>query len=153
MRYKGGARVLSSFFSRAFDQRQEHVRVPVFSTFKLPPRVTLTDTKKEAWLADLANPDISLRRLSRTIPHGLRGKILLDRCLEKNVPISRVIWLVKCVGANEIRAFKRKGAGAIFVVGGETKWVKDWTGAVEHFVATLMNSCNEPVWRKRMHYM
>ena len=112
----------------------------------------MTDTKREAWLNDLASPGVSLRRLSRTIPHGIRGKLLLEQCSSKGVPISRVIWLVKCVGANEIRAFKRKGAGTIFMVGGEIKWVKDWTLAVEQFVASAVDLCGQIGWERDIDY-
>ena len=109
--------------------------------------------KREAWLRDLSNPDIPLRRLSRTIPHGIRGKALLDHCLAKNIPIPRAIWLAKCVGANEIRAFKRKGAGGAFAVGGEAKWIKDWTANVEHFVESNISTCGIADWRTRVGYV
>ncbi|KAG8534249.1 uncharacterized protein KY384_001093 [Bacidia gigantensis] len=140
VKHKAGARILSSLLASTLRQRQLCGRVLGDSTFKLPPRVTLTDTKREAWLNDLSNPSISLRRLSRTIPHGIRGKMLLDHCLAKYVPVPRAVWLVKCVGANEIRAFKRKGAGVVFTVGGEVKWIKEWTTAIEQFVISVFTS-------------
>lgn len=114
--------------------------------------MTLTDTKREAWLHDLANPDIPLRRLSRTIPHGIRGKVLLDHCLNKSIPRARAVWLAKCVGANEIRATKRKGAGGAFAVGGEAKWIKDWTASVEQFIETIVNRCGNAEWKMQMDY-
>lgn len=119
-------------------------------SFKPPPRVTLTDTKREVWLRDLANPAITLRRLSRTIPHGIRGRVLLDQCLNKKVPAERAVWLAKCVGANEIRAVKRKGANGALVMGGEAKWIRDWTICVEQFVETsvlLVASSDWSKWR------
>ena len=129
-----------------------HGTIAANCTFKPPPRVTLTDTKREAWLRDLANPEIPLRRLSRTIPHGIRGKILLDHCLAKVIPTSRAVWLAKCVGANEIRAFKRKGAGGAFAVGGETKWIKDWTANVEQFIEMIVSRCENAGWKAQMDY-
>lgn len=147
-----GPRILSSLFVSVLNQRQEHGVVSSASTFKPPPRVTLTDAKREAWLRDLANPSIPLRRLSRTIPHGIRGKILLDHCLSKQIPTSRAIWLVKCVGANEIRAFKRKGTGGAFTVGGEAKWVQDWTVNVQQFLQGLIAECGGPEWKRRISY-
>jgi len=152
LKHKSGIQVLSSLFVSALDQRQAHGVVTANCTFKPPPRVTLTDTKREVWLRDLANPDIPLRRLSRTIPHGIRGKVLLDQCLAKEIPTSRAVWLAKCVGANEIRAFKRKGAGGAFAVGGESKWIKDWTSNVEQFVETLIGTCSSPGWRSSINY-
>ena len=136
----------------ALDQRQAHGTVAASCTFKPPPRVTLTDTKREAWLRDLADPDIPLRRLSRTIPHGIRGKILLDHCLGKMIPTTRAVWLAKCVGANEIRAFKRKGAGGAFAIGGEAKWIKDWTANVEQFLEIIIGRCGDVGWKTQVDY-
>lgn len=152
LRQKSGLNALSTIFMGVMNQRRFRGQILAPSTFKPPPRVTLTDTKREVWLKDLANPTISLRRLSRTIPHGIRGRTLLDQCLNKNVPTERAVWLAKCVGANEIRAFKRKGAGGAFVMGGESKWVRDWTVFVEQFVEATVSAFGEPDWKARMTY-
>ena len=152
VKHKSGLQVLSTLFTGALKRRQLCGTLSSKCTFKPPPRVTLTDTKREAWLKDLADPVVPLRRLSRTIPHGIRGKALLDQCLSKKVPIWRAIWLVKCVGANEIRAFKRKGASGAFVVGGENKWITDWTIQVEHFIDNLIQACGVSDWRERTTY-
>ena len=121
LKQKTGLSALSTIFMGVLNQRRHRGQITVPSTFKPPPRVTLTDTKREVWLKDLANPAISLRRLSRTIPHGIRGRTLLDQCLNKKIPTERAVWLAKCVGANEIRAFKRKGVNGAFVMGGEAE--------------------------------
>jgi mediator of RNA polymerase II transcription subunit 12 len=134
------------------NQRRQRGQVNTPSTFKPPPRVTLTDTKREVWLRDLANPATSLRRLSRTIPHGIRGRALLDQCLNKNVPTERAVWLAKCVGANEIRAFKRKGVNGAIVMGGEIKWCKDWTVFVEQFVDSVVSATSEDGWKAKATY-
>lgn len=152
LKHKSGLQILSSLVVSVLDQRQAHGTNIAACTFKPPPRVTLTDSKREAWLRDLANPTIPLRRLSRTIPHGVRGRALLDQCLGKNVPTARALWLAKCVGANEIRAFKRKGAGGAFAVGGETKWIRDWTANVEQFLDAIMGSCSSSEWKDNMTY-
>src|SRR5438046_7551625 len=57
---QSGVQVLSSLFVSVLEQRQSHGRITAASTFKPPPRVTLTDTKREAWLRDLANPSVPL---------------------------------------------------------------------------------------------
>lgn len=144
--------MLSSVFASALEKRQQHNTVATPSTFKPPPRVTLTDNKREAWLRDLANPSVPLRRLSRTIPHGIRGKVLLDQCLGKWVPVARAVWLAKCVGANEIRAFKRKGTNGTLAVGLEAKWVRDWTVNVQQFLEGILGSCGTTEWRVKMTY-
>ena len=152
LKHKSGLPILSSLLVSALDQRQAHGTIAASCTFKPPPRVTLTDTKREAWLRDLADPDIPLRRLSRTIPHGIRGKVLLDHCLGKMIPTTRAVWLAKCVGANEIRAFKRKGAGGAFAIGGEAKWIKDWTANVEQFLEIIVGRCGDVGWKMQVDY-
>ncbi|KAI8966081.1 hypothetical protein F5Y11DRAFT_310223 [Daldinia sp. FL1419] len=152
LKHKTGLHTLSTIFTSILNQRRHNGQITSASTFKPPPRVTLTDTKREIWLKDLANPAISLRRLSRTIPHGIRGKVLLEQCLNKNVPTERAVWLAKCVGANEIRAFKRKGANGIFVMGGEAKWIRDWTVFVEQFVEAISNNFSEDEWKVKVTY-
>lgn len=152
LKQKTGLNALSTIFMGVLNQRRNRGQITAPSTFKPPPRVTLTDTKREVWLKDLANPTISLRRLSRTIPHGIRGRTLLDQCLNKSVPTERAVWLAKCVGANEIRAFKRKGVTGAFVMGGELKWIRDWTIFVEQFVDAIVASVGGPDWKERVTY-
>ena len=129
-----GLQNLSKLLLSAFAERQDSKGVTSVTSFKPPPRVTLTDARKTAWFADLANPFVPLRRLSRTIPHGIRGKVLLDQCSLHRVPVSRAIWLAKCVGANELRAFKRKGVSGRIASANESKWIQDWTTQVLDFL-------------------
>jgi mediator of RNA polymerase II transcription subunit 12 len=152
LKHKAGLHTLSSIFTSVLAQRRAHGVISSASTFKPPPRVTVTDTKREMWLKDLANPTIPLRRLSRSIPHGIRGKILLDQSLSKNIPIERAVWLAKCVGANELRSFRRKGASGTFAMGGEAKWIRDFTACVEQFVESVVSSCGEKDFRARINY-
>ncbi|KAF7125224.1 hypothetical protein CNMCM5793_001333 [Aspergillus hiratsukae] len=152
LKHRSGLQILSSVFAAALEKRQGHSMVTAPSTFKPPPRVTLTDNKREAWLRDLANPSVPLRRLSRTIPHGIRGRVLLDQCLTKLVPVGRAVWLAKCVGANEIRAFKRKGTSGALAIGLEAKWVRDWTANVQQFLEGVITSCGVADWKMKMTY-
>ncbi|KAL8942020.1 MAG: hypothetical protein Q9216_001910 [Gyalolechia sp. 2 TL-2023] len=152
LKHKSGLQVISSLYVSVLDQRQAHGTTTASCTFKPPPRVGLTDSKREAWLRDLSNPNIPLRRLSRTIPYGIRGRALLDQFLAKNIPTARSLWLAKCVGANEIRAFKRKGASGAFAAGGETKWIKDWTANVEQFLDAIISTCSPQEWTGNLIY-
>jgi mediator of RNA polymerase II transcription subunit 12, fungi type len=148
---KSGLETLSTLYISALQQRQKYGIVAPKSTFKLPPRATVTEPRREVWLKNLADSDIPLRQLSRSIPHGIRGKALLDQCLSKRIPPWRALWFSKCVGANEIRAFKRKGTGA-FASGGEGKWIRDWTVSVEQFLESLIEQCGTPDWRNNILY-
>lgn len=152
LKHKSGVNALSTVFTSVLGHRRYTRQVTAPSTFKPPPRVTVTDTKREIWLKDLANRAIPLRRLSRTIPHGIKGKVLLDQCMNKKVPVDRAIWLAKCVGANEIRSFKRKGVNGTFVMGGEAKWMRDWTVCVEQFVESVFSAFEDPQWKKKVNY-
>ncbi|TKA69974.1 hypothetical protein B0A55_08064 [Friedmanniomyces simplex] len=147
-----GLQMLSYLFTQVMDKRQTLGKCSAPSTFKPPPRVTVTDTKREAWLKDLANSDIQLRKQSRTIPHGIRGKLLMDQCLNKDIPLQRAVWLAKCVGANELRAFKRKGVSGVAAATGESKWVHEWTVHVEQFVEGVIESCPQQDWQLKMTY-
>ena len=70
----------------------------------------------------------------------------------KNIPTWRAVWLAKCVGANELRAFKRKAYNGAFAAGGEAKWIKDWTINVEQFIEALLDIGGTQDWKTRMTY-
>lgn len=151
-RNHAGLQMLSYLYSQVMEKRQAIGRCTAPSTFKPPPRVTVTDTKREAWLRDLANPDVPLRKQSRTIPHGIRGKLLMEQCLTKSIPLQRAVWLAKCVGANELRAFRRKGVSGPAAASGEAKWVREWTIQVEQFLESVIGMCGQHEWKEKMNY-
>lgn len=67
----------------------------------MPSRVTLNDTKRLAWFSDLADPDVPLHKLGKSVPHGAKGHDLLDLLQSNNVAISRAVWFLRVFGANE----------------------------------------------------
>ena len=67
----------------------------------MPPRVTLNDAKRQAWFADLANPEVPLYKLGKSVPHGAKGHDLLDQLHDNNVAVERAVWLLRVFGANE----------------------------------------------------
>ncbi|KAK4495399.1 hypothetical protein PRZ48_013730 [Zasmidium cellare] len=147
-----GLQTLSYLFTSVMEKRQAMGKCTAPSTFKPPPRVTVTDTKREAWLRDLSNSDVPLRKQSRTIPHGIRGKLLMEQCLSKDISMPRAVWLAKCVGANELRAFRRKGVSGAAAASGESKWVREWTVHVEQFVEGVIATCGQAGWQSKMDY-
>ena len=147
-----GLGLLSFLFTSVLDKKQTIGKCTAPSTFKPPPRVTVTDTKREAWLRDLANPEVPLRKQSRTIPHGIRGKLLMEQCSTKAIPLQRAVWLAKCVGANELRAFRRKGVSGSAAANGELKWVGEWTMHVEQFLDDVIVACGQKDWQQKMNY-
>ena len=151
-KHKFGLQTLSCLYGSVMQLRAQNQRITSGSVFKPPPRVTLTESKRKAWLGDLANGNVPLRRLSRTIPQGIRGQLLLEQCLTNAVPISRAIWFAKCVGANEIRTLKRKGTSPTFAASAEAKWSKDWTTNIQQFVEALAKDCGKQDWRTSISY-
>jgi hypothetical protein len=71
-------------------------------TFRLPSRITLTDSKRESWFSDLANPAVPLSKLSRSVPHGYKGEKGLDMLAARKVEIGRAVWFVRAFGGVEI---------------------------------------------------
>lgn len=152
-KHKSGLETLSALFSTVLEQRNKQATISSSSAFKPPPRVTLTETKRKSWLTDLANVEVSLRKLSKTVPQGIRGQALLDQCLLNSVSITRAIWFAKCVGANEIRIMKRAKPSGNVAISHEVKWLKDWTLNVEQFIETALRQCGQPGWRNNIQYV
>ena len=152
LKHKSGIEILSTLFSLILEAKNKHGIIGSTSSFKPPPRVTLAEAKRRAWIADLADANVPLRKLSRTIPQGIRGQSLLDQCIQNAVPLSRAIWFAKCVGANEIRTLKRKGTTAAAAVGTESKWLREWTMNVEQFVEAILLQCGQLNWRSNIQY-
>ena len=72
----------------------------------MPTRVTLNDSKRDAWFDELANPDVPLQKLGKSVPHGgAKGQALLDSLYAKNVSIPRAVWFLRVSGANETVCF------------------------------------------------
>lgn len=150
LKNKSGLSTLSTLFVAVLEKRQSASRLTAPHTFKPPPRLTLRDSTRENWLKDLANPTVRLGRLSRTIPTGVTGKVLLEQCLNKNIPIPRAMWLAKCIGINEIRTHKRKGQAGTnnyYIT-----WVRGWTSAVEQFLESIVAAIGQEEWKPRMTY-
>jgi mediator of RNA polymerase II transcription subunit 12 len=61
----------------------------------------MNDTKREAWFADLANPDVPLHKLNKSVPHGAKGHDLLDLLHQNEVAIPRAVWFLRVFGGNE----------------------------------------------------
>ena len=152
LKHKSGIETLSTLFSLVLEAKNKHGLISSASSFKPPPRVTLAEAKRKAWISDLADANVPLRKLSRTIPQGIRGQSLLEQCIQSAVPLSRAIWFVKCVGANEIRTLKRKGTTVAAAVGTESKWLREWTSNVKQFVEAIVLQCGQPNWRTNIQY-
>jgi hypothetical protein len=151
-KHRSGVESLSTLFNIILEAKVKRGLLSSTTTFKPPPRVTLAEPRKKSWIADLSDPNVPLKRLSRTIPQGIRGLSLLEQCLQNTVPLSRAIWFVKCVGANEIRTLKRKGVSQAQAVGGERNWLREWTLSVQQFIEVVLTQSGNTAWKANLQY-
>ena len=71
--------LLVSSIHEALSRRQQLTANAVApSHFRPPTRVTLNDVKLANYVRDLADPQVPLHRLSRSVPHGFRGERLFE---------------------------------------------------------------------------
>ncbi|KAF9528525.1 hypothetical protein CPB83DRAFT_314750 [Crepidotus variabilis] len=100
--------LLEGIMNEIFVRRADRIPPIPASTFKIPTRVTLNDAKRQAWFADLANPDVPLHKLGKSVPHGAKGHDLLDLLHSNNVAIPRAVWFLRVFGANETAGLRNK---------------------------------------------
>ncbi|KAH7888428.1 hypothetical protein F5I97DRAFT_1803562 [Phlebopus sp. FC_14] len=119
---------LENIMNEVFARRTEAVpSIPPYA-FKIPSRVTLNDAKRQAWFADLANPDVPLHRLGKSVPHGAKGHDLLDLLQSNNVAIPRAVWFLRVFGANETAGLRNKPNY------NPTQYSIDWTNVVTTYI-------------------
>ncbi|KAF8299261.1 hypothetical protein DL93DRAFT_2173589 [Clavulina sp. PMI_390] len=105
-------------------QAESHPQVGP-STYRLPPKITVHDSKRNAWIADLANPDIPLSKLSTgSIPNTFKGHDLLDMLHKHSIPIDRAVWYVRVLGAHETHVMRSRPNF------NSTQYSIDWTNIV-----------------------
>ncbi|KAJ7594649.1 hypothetical protein C8J56DRAFT_444559 [Mycena floridula] len=99
---------LEELMNEIFVRRNSRIPSIPPSTFRIPSRITLNDSKRQAWFADLANPDVPLYKLGKNVPHGAKGHDLLDLLHSNDVAIPRAVWFLRVFGANETTGLRNK---------------------------------------------
>lgn len=116
--------LMNDIFTRKADSA-----VPIQSSaFKIPSRVTMSDTKRQTWFAELANPDVPLSKLGKSVPHGAKGHDLLDLLHTNNVAIPRAVWFLRVFGANETAGLRNKPSY------NPTQYSVDWAIVVTSYI-------------------
>jgi hypothetical protein len=72
---------LSSLFDEVVSRRVQLASLrcgPAPSQYRHPQRVTLNEVKLAAYIKELADPAVPLRKLAKSVPHGYRGERMLD---------------------------------------------------------------------------
>ncbi|KAF8638047.1 hypothetical protein AX16_010679 [Volvariella volvacea WC 439] len=119
---------LGELMNDVFIKRLEKVPAIPPSTFRIPTRVTLNDAKRQAWLADLADPSVPLYKLGKSVPHGAKGHDLLDLLHTNNVAIPRAVWVVRVLGANETAGLRNRPSY------NPTQYSIDWASLVTSYM-------------------
>ncbi|KAF8995454.1 hypothetical protein BDQ17DRAFT_1430355 [Cyathus striatus] len=119
---------LADLMSEAFTRRVERIPPVPPSSYRIPTRVTLNDAKRQAWFADLANPDVPLYKLGKSVPHGAKGQDLLDLLHSNNVAIPRAVWFLRVFGANETAGLRNKPGY------NPTQYSVDWANVVTGYM-------------------
>lgn len=107
--------------------------------------MTYNDTKRLAFIADLANPEVPLYKLARqSVPHGYKGVDLLETMWSPAPPpptnqttasssstppatppgpvqVDRAAWFIRVLGANEVVALRNRPTNA-------NALASSWTG-------------------------
>jgi hypothetical protein len=65
---------------------------------------------RQNFLSTLANPSIPLSKLSRNVPHGIKGEGMLELVWKSKVGVERVGWFVGVVGGLEVQAGRSRMA-------------------------------------------
>lgn len=108
------------------DNLTSHQGAPASAHFRPPQRVTLNEVKLAAYVKELADPSVPLRKLARSVPHGYRGERMLDmlwnggnltpamaaikaaqtghsaQIAPRSVTVDRAVWFVRVVGSSEL---------------------------------------------------
>ncbi|TFK53918.1 hypothetical protein OE88DRAFT_1717321 [Heliocybe sulcata] len=106
---KGGVlSELDDFMNQVFARRAESITSIPASSFRIPSRVTLNESKRKSWFDDLANPEVPLQKLGKSVPHGAKGGDLLDLLQAHNVTMPRAVWFLRVFGANETAGLRNK---------------------------------------------
>ncbi|KAK2467842.1 hypothetical protein APHAL10511_000137 [Amanita phalloides] len=119
---------LEEMMTEVFARRADRLPPIPPSTFRLPTRVTLNDAKRRAWFRDLANPDVPLHKLGKSVPHGAKGHDLLDLLHTNNVAIPRAVWFLRVFGANEVAGLRNKPSY------NPTQYSIDWANVVTGYM-------------------
>ncbi|KAK0226153.1 hypothetical protein IW262DRAFT_1457387 [Armillaria fumosa] len=119
---------LEELMNEVFARRLHQIPSIPLSTFRVPSRVTLNDTKRQAWFADLANPDVPLNKLGKSVPHGAKGHDLLDLLHSNNIAIPRAVWFLRVFGANETAGLRNRPSY------NPTQYSVEWAGVVTGYM-------------------
>lgn len=152
---------LSQHLVNAYKIRNEVINKIRYEShsFSIPPRVTLTALKKEAWLRDLASPEVPLLKISAKVPHGIRSKVLIDILVSRHVPMTKALWFTKCVLFGEWLSLRKKvqarsnSSKHDVPEQIEIHWLQEWTEQLSDYVYKYSKDMSNILYEKKKIYM
>jgi len=125
--------------ARVLARRRERVKdIPPWN-FKLPGRAVFNDKRRLNWIKDLADPQIPLQKLGRSVPSGIKGHDLLDMLSNNNVSIPRALWYIRVLGGNETQQGIRSRTSQ-----DNSQYSIEWTLTLTTYVRKLLSDVTLP---------
>jgi hypothetical protein len=147
LKTKGLLTQIGSLFHEITLRRDDicnHRNAAAPSTSRPLQRVTLNEVKLAAYVKELADPSVPLKKLARSVPHGYRGERMLDMLwnggnltqamaairaqtassangsasiASRSVTIERAVWFVRVAGSSELSSSRaRQSNGSTYTV-------------------------------------
>ncbi|TFY65710.1 hypothetical protein EVG20_g5379 [Dentipellis fragilis] len=129
---------LEDLMNQVFARRADAVPTIPTSTFRMPSRATLSEAKRQAWFTDLANSEVPLHKLGKSVPHGAKGLELLELLHSNNVAIPRALWYVRVLGANEMTGLRNKPGYD------PTQYSVEWANVITAYLRKQLGEINLP---------
>ncbi|KIY71093.1 hypothetical protein CYLTODRAFT_419101 [Cylindrobasidium torrendii FP15055 ss-10] len=129
---------LQDLVNQVYIRRSQQLPPLPNSSFRVPGRLTLNDSKRQAWFADLANPDVPLTKLGKNVPHGAKGHDLLELMYTNNIAMPRAVWFLRVFGANETAGLRNKPNY------NPTQYSIEWAGVVTSYIKKQLSEITLP---------
>ncbi|KAJ3559369.1 hypothetical protein NM688_g388 [Phlebia brevispora] len=130
---------LEELMNQVFSRRASNIPAVPVSSFKLPSRVTLNDSRRRQWFADLANTQVPLHKLGKSVPHGAKGHDLLDLLHQHDVAVPRAVWFLRVFGANETTGLRNKPTY------NPTQYSVEWANVVTGYIRKQLTDIALPM--------
>lgn len=80
-------------------------------TYRPPTRTIHNPLMRANFLSALSDPQVPLSRLSKNVPHGIKGEGMLELGWERRVDVARMGWLIGVVGGLEVQSLRNRPSG------------------------------------------
>ncbi|ORX89986.1 hypothetical protein K493DRAFT_63300 [Basidiobolus meristosporus CBS 931.73] len=119
---------LSAFITDVLGRKQKERLITSPSIFRPPTRVSLNEQLKDQWIQDLVGGAVPLRKLLKSIPHGLKGDKLIETLVTNQTPLLRAGWVIKAIGLSELQFQRSKAPLTI------QQYAVEWTNTFTQYM-------------------